>query len=74
LRDDLDASMMITPPEVRPVDATPITRPESPGATGTVTPEGGQGQTGGEAAPGGTPQAGPTRSATAAPVAPTTSP
>ena len=70
LRDDLDASMMITPPEVRPVDATPITRPALPGATGTGTPEGGQGQTGGEAAPGGTPQAGPTRSATAAPAAP----
>ncbi len=69
LRDDLDASMMITPPEVRPIDATPITRPGQPGVQGTVTPDGGLGQTGGDTAPGGTPQAGPTRAATAAPTA-----
>ena len=69
LRDDLDASMMITPPEVRPIDATPITLPSDPGAKSSPTPEGGLGQTGGENAPGGTPQTGPTRAATVAPTA-----
>jgi cbb3-type cytochrome oxidase cytochrome c subunit len=38
-RDDLDASMMVSPPDLRPVDATPI--PQStlvPGGVGPVTP------------------------------------
>jgi cytochrome c oxidase cbb3-type subunit 2 len=39
LRDDLDASMQVSPPDVKPIEATPIALP---GQTGT----GGQGQTG----------------------------
>ena len=58
--------MMITPPEIRPIDATPITLP---GAARTATPEGGLGQTGGQSAPGGTPQAGPTGTVTVVPTA-----
>jgi mono/diheme cytochrome c family protein len=37
LTDELDASMMVSPPDVKPIEATPI-------ATALATPEGGQGQ------------------------------
>ena len=44
LRDDLDASMMISQPDVRPIDATPLPSTPAPGNIGVITPEGGLGQ------------------------------
>jgi cytochrome c oxidase cbb3-type subunit 2 len=43
--DDLDPSMMISPPDVRPIDATPLAPSNIPGNVPVVTPEGGQGET-----------------------------
>ncbi len=63
-RDDLDPSMQISPPDVRPIDATPIALPDIPGNVPVVTPVGGNGQ-----ASLASPQAVPT-GATAVPTAP----
>ncbi len=62
-RDDLDPSMMISPPDVRPIDATPLPPANIPGNIPVVTPEGGQGETSDA-----TPAVGPTN-ATAVPTA-----
>lgn len=43
--DNLDPSMMISPPDVRPVDATPVAPSDIPGNVPVVTPQGGEGQT-----------------------------
>jgi cytochrome c oxidase cbb3-type subunit 2 len=66
LRDDLDQSMMVSPADVKPIDSTPLPLQGDPGQQGVVTPEGGLGQLGGQAG-NATPQAGPTREATAIP-------
>ncbi|HKP53353.1 MAG TPA: cbb3-type cytochrome c oxidase subunit II [Chloroflexia bacterium] len=62
-RDDLDPSMMISPPDVRPIDVAPLPTANIPGNVPVVTPEGGQGETGDA-----TPAAVPTN-ATAVPTA-----
>jgi cytochrome c oxidase cbb3-type subunit 2 len=66
LRDDLSASMMISPADVKPIEATPLALTPFPGNIPVVTPVGGLGQTGAGNA---TPQAGPTQQPTAIPTA-----
>lgn len=68
-REDLDASMMISPADIKPIEQTPLALTPAPGYIPVVTPEGGLGQTGGRQAPGGTPQATGTRGPTAIPTA-----
>ncbi len=70
-REELDASMMISPPDIKPIEVTPIVIPQAPGNVPVVetTPEGGLGQTGGAGAGNATPAVGPTRLPTSAPVA-----
>lgn len=75
VKDELDASMMVSPADERPIDLTPLPLTPIPGQVGPVatrTVEGGLGQTGG-ATGNVTPPTGPTRVATQAPVAEGTS-
>lgn len=60
-RDDLDASMMVSPADIKPIEATPLALPLQPGAVPVVTPIGGLGQTGAATGANSTPQVGPTR-------------
>ncbi len=59
-RDDLDRSMMVSPADIKPIEATPLVLPDVPGNTPVVTPVGGLGQTGAEGGGAATPQASPT--------------
>jgi mono/diheme cytochrome c family protein len=67
-RDDLDSSMMISPADVKPIEATPLALTPIPGNVPVVTPAGGQGQAGAQTG-NSTPQAGPTGQPTAVPTA-----
>ncbi len=60
LRNDLDASMMISPADVKPIELTPLALPPVPGNEPVVTPQGGLGQTGSAIGANVTPQPVPT--------------
>lgn len=60
-RDDLDASLMVSPGDIKPIEATPLALPQQPGLVPVVTPVGGLGQTGAATGANSTPQAGPTQ-------------
>jgi hypothetical protein len=54
--DQLDASMMVSPADVIPIQLTPLPVEPAPGNVPVVTPEGGLGQTGGATGANSTPQ------------------
>ncbi|MDQ6692816.1 MAG: c-type cytochrome, partial [Chloroflexota bacterium] len=59
IQDTLDASMMVSPGDIKPIEATPLALPGDPnGVPALVTPQGGLGATGGQIS-NSTPQAQP---------------
>ena len=56
LVDELDASMMVSPADIIPIQQTPLPIEPAPGNVPVVTPEGGLGQTGGATGANSTPQ------------------